>query len=188
MQAAAVILAAGASTRFGSPKQLARFGSHTMLERVVEIAREAGLAPIIAVVPPGLAVPSHATAEINADPAAGIGRSIRLGLAAVPRDVDAAVILLGDEPMLSAAVIGEVLAAAAAGAAAIVAARAGDRVGPPVLLRRPQFALADALEGDDGLNRVIRAHPDVMVIELPLAPVDVDTPADLEALAEELDR
>jgi len=187
VQTAAVILAAGASTRFGSPKQLARIGGRTMLERVVETAREAGLAPIIAVVPPGLAVPPAAIPEVNADPAAGIGRSIRLGLAAVPREVDAAVILLGDEPMLPTAAIGEVLAAAAIGTA-IVAARAGDRVGPPVLLRRAQFALADALEGDDGLNRFIRAYPDVKLVDLPSAPVDVDTPADLVAIAEMLER
>lgn len=158
-----------------------------MLERVVATARAAELAPIIAVVPPGLAVPPGATPEINDDPAAGIGRSIRLGLAAVPRQVDAAVILLGDEPMLPTAVIGEVLAAAATGTA-IVAARAGDRVGPPVLLRRPHFALADALEGDDGLNRLIRAHPDLRLVDLASAPVDIDTPADLEALAQTLDR
>ena len=157
-----------------------------MLERVVETAREAGLAPIIAVVLPGLVVPPDTIPEINDDPAAGIGRSIRLGLAAVPRDVDAAVILLGDEPMLPAAAIAAVLAAAAG--TAIVAARVGDRVGPPVLLRRRAFALADALEGDEGLNRLIRAHPDVMLIDLPAAPVDVDTPADLDALAETLDR
>ena len=158
-----------------------------MLERVVETAREAGLAPIITVVPPGLAVPLDATPVINADPAAGIGRSIRLGLAAVPGHVDAAVILLGDEPMLPRAAIAEVLAAAAGGTA-IVAARAGDRVGPPVLLRRPLFALAEALEGDEGLNRLIRADPDVTFVDLPSAPVDVDTPADLEALAEMPDR
>lgn len=187
MQAAAVILAAGASTRFGSPKPIVRIGGRTMLERVVETAREAGLAPIIAVVPPGLAVPPEAIPEINDDPAAGIGRSIRLGLAAVPQEVDAAVILLGDEPMLPTAAIGKVLAAAATGTA-IVASRAGDRVGPPVLLRRPQFALAEALDGDDGLNRLIRANPDAKLVDLLSALVDVDTPADLEALAETLDR
>lgn len=157
-----------------------------MLERVVETARAAGLAPIIAVVPPGLPVPPEATPEINDDPAAGIGRSIRLGLAAVPLGVDAAVILLGDEPMLSTAAIEDVLAAAIG--SAIVAARAGDRVGPPVFLRRPQFALADALEGDDGLSRLIRARPDVTLVDLSSAPVDVDTTADLQALAETLDR
>jgi len=187
MHAAAVILAAGASTRFGSPKQLVRIGGYTMVERVVRTAREAGLAPIIAVVPTGVAVPAEATPVINADPAAGISRSIRLGLAAVPQDVEAAVILLGDEPMLPAAAIREILVAAATGMA-IVAARAGDRVGPPVFLRRPLFELAEALEGDDGLTRLIRAHPETRMVDQPSAPVDVDTPADLEALAETLDR
>ena len=57
MKTAAVILAAGASTRFGSPKQLARIGGRTLLEQVVATARAAGLDPVVAVVPPASTPP-----------------------------------------------------------------------------------------------------------------------------------
>ncbi|MEO7294620.1 MAG: NTP transferase domain-containing protein, partial [Candidatus Limnocylindria bacterium] len=84
MKVAAVILAAGASTRFGSPKQRAPLGSGTMLSAVSVIAHRAGLAPVIAVVPSGVAVPPDVIAEVNDQPAAGLSHSLRLGLAAVP--------------------------------------------------------------------------------------------------------
>ena len=181
MKAAAVILAAGASTRFGSPKQLARIGGRTMLEMVAATARDAGLAPIIAVVPPGLAVPDDVVPVVNADPGAGISRSLRLGVDAVPPEVDAAVILLGDEPTVPAAAIAAVLSAAEPGRA-LVASRSGDRLGPPVLLRRWHFGLASRATGDEGLGPLLRRLPDLVTIDLDEAPLDVDTTADLARL------
>src|SRR5688500_7163862 len=111
MQVAAVILAAGASTRFGSPKQLARVGSGTMLAAVSALAHEAGLRPVIAVVPAGTAVPADVVPDINTDPAAGLSRSLRMGLAAVPAELSAAVVLLGDQPTLPVSAIRSLLAA-----------------------------------------------------------------------------
>ena len=110
MQTAAVILAAGASTRYGSPKHEARIGERTMLEAVVAVADAAGLHPVIAVVPSGVAVPRNVLPAINDDPGAGMSQSLRIGLAAVPPDADAAVILLGDQPTLDPSVIGRLLA------------------------------------------------------------------------------
>ena len=104
MQVAAIILAAGAATRFGSPKQLARIGERTMLESVVDLARRTELRPILVVVPPGLAVPADVVPVVNGEPAAGLSRSLRMGLAAVPAEVGAAVILLGDQPTMTAQV------------------------------------------------------------------------------------
>jgi molybdenum cofactor cytidylyltransferase len=185
MQIAAVILAAGASTRFGSPKQLARIGGRTMLEIVVVTAHEAGLRPVVAVVPPGMAVPPIAVPEVNDDPAAGLSRSLRLGLAAVPPDAAAAVILLGDEPMLRPEDIRAVVDAAMRAPRGIVAARAGDRIGPPVLLPRGQFGLAESAQGDHGLGRLIADHPAVTLVDLPEVPIDVDTTADVERLGDQ---
>ncbi len=179
---AAVILAAGASTRFGSPKQSVRIGGRSMLGLVAGMAGEVGLDPVLAVVPPGLSVPDGVTPVVNPDPAAGISRSLRLGLAAVPNDVDAAMILLGDEPLLSTESLLQVIVAAK-GRGSVVAARAGDRLGPPVLLRRTRFDLADAATGDHGLGRLLRDVPDLVTVALDRAPIDVDTPADLDAIA-----
>jgi CTP:molybdopterin cytidylyltransferase MocA len=177
MQVAAVILAAGASRRFGTPKQLARINGQTMLELLARAADDAGLDPIIAVVPPGIAVPPSVVPKINDDPGAGISRSIRLGLGALPKEVEAAVVLLGDEPMIRPGTIRSVLGAA--DGSSIVAARFADRIGPPVLIPRTRLGVVDAIDRDEGLGRLLRTLPDVRTIELAAAPIDIDTPADL---------
>lgn len=181
MQAAAVILAAGASTRFGSPKQLARLGDRTMLETVVELALGAGLAPVIAVVPPGIAAPAGASPVVNADPDAGMSRSLRMGLAAVPEEVGAAVILLGDQPAVSARTLAALLKEAVVTRRPVVAARAAGRIGPPVFLARAAFPLADEATGDEGLRTVLERHGElVATLDIEEHAPDVDTPSDLE--------
>lgn len=182
MGTAAVILAAGASTRFGSAKQEALIGDRTMLEHVVAVAHAAGLHPVIAVVPPGLAVAPAVVPVINDVPSAGLSRSLRLGLAAVPPESDAAVVLLGDQPTLRVEALEAVLAARGDDRP-IVAASAHGRLGPPVLLRREAFAFADAAVGDEGLRTVLGAHPELVTpVEVGEHAPDVDTPADLAAL------
>ena len=182
MDAAAVILAAGASTRFGSPKQQAVVGGRTMLAAVADVARDAGLRPVIAVVPPGLAVPADVVPVVNDAPSAGLSRSLRLALAAVPPECDAAVVLLGDQPTLGADTVRAVLAAAH-GDRPIVAAVAAGVAAPPVLIRRRSCALADGAAGDEGLRRIIDAHPELVTrVEVGEHVADVDTPADLAAL------
>jgi molybdenum cofactor cytidylyltransferase len=182
MQTAAVILAAGASTRYGSPKQTARIGERTMLEAVVAVAEAAGLHPVVAVVPSGVAVPLNVISAVNDDPGAGMSQSLRLGLAAVGLDADGAVILLGDQPTLDPSVIRRLLADG--GERPVVAAHAEGRTGPPVLIRRAAFWLADDATGDEGLRNVLASHPELVTM-IPVtghAP-DIDTPADLERLA-----
>lgn len=184
MQAAAVILAAGSSTRFGSPKQVARFGAGSMLEAVIHLAREAGLAPIIAVVPPGLGVPADVVAVPNDLPDEGMSRSLRFGFAALPDDVDAALVLLGDQPIMSVETVTRVLAAAR-DESLVVAASAAGRIGPPILLLRAAFGLVDEAEGDTGLAPVLARHPELVTrVEVGEHPPDVDEPADLAALGE----
>jgi molybdenum cofactor cytidylyltransferase len=186
MQVAAVILAAGASTRFGSPKQAARLGSDTMLAAVTARAHEAGLRPVIAVVPPGTAVGPEVVPVINADPAAGLSRSLRMGLAAVPAELSAAVVLLGDQPTLPVSTIRSLLATVTD--LPIVAAYAEGRSGPPVLLRRDAFALAGDASGDEGLRSVLEGHPELVVrVAVETHPPDVDTPADLARIAHMFD-
>jgi molybdenum cofactor cytidylyltransferase len=148
----------------------------------VAIADAAGLRPVIAVVPPGVALPRNVVSVINDDSGAGMSRSLRLGLAAVPSDADAAVILLGDQPTLDPSVIGSLLADE--GVRPVVAAHAEGRIGPPVLIRRAGFWLADAATGDDGLRNVLAGHPElVTLIPVTAHAPDIDTPADLERLA-----
>jgi molybdenum cofactor cytidylyltransferase len=178
---AAVILAAGASTRFGSPKQLARVGEGTMLQAVVAVAREAGLRPIIAVVPSGLHLAADVVTVRNDQPARGMSRSLQLGIAAVPPSAEAAVVLLGDQPSLPVASVRAIVAAR--GTHPIVAASATGLLQPPVLIERSAFRVTQGLNGDIGLREIVRGRPEmVRSVSLEAVPPDVDTPADLELL------
>jgi len=179
---AAVVLAAGASSRFGSPKQLAAFAGGTMLAAVIDTARRTRLDPVIVVAPTAVALPDGVARVANDNPSAGLSRSLRLGLGAVPAG-RAALILLGDQPTVTPAHLARLLGAR--GSKPIVATVAGGIPAPPVILEPAAFALAGHLRGDRGLRDVLRgARQDVEAVEVISHPPDVDEPPDLEALSE----
>jgi CTP:molybdopterin cytidylyltransferase MocA len=182
---AAVILAAGESRRFGSPKQLAVLEGRTLLEHVLEAARRAGLRPVVAVVPVWLTRPAAMDAPDliwvrNPNPERGMSHSLRLGFAALPPEVGAAVILLGDQPGVPASHLQAVLAAR--GTHPFVASADGDLRVPPVLVERSHFGVVEAPSADTGLREILRASNEVIVVPLPGPLIDVDTPADLDEL------
>jgi CTP:molybdopterin cytidylyltransferase MocA len=178
-----VVLAAGASRRYGSPKQLIVVDGRTLLEHVIGSATAAGLEPVIVVVPVWLSPPAgldlaHGRWIRNAFPERGMSLSLRLGLAAVDSAVSAALILLGDQPGIAPATIAAVVNAR--GDRPLVAASAEGVLAPPVLIERTHFHLVDELTGDVGLRDLLRENPD-LVIGVPVAAhaVDLDSPADL---------
>jgi len=181
---AAVILAAGESRRFGSPKQLAQLNGRTLLEHVLARAMGAGLDPIVAVVPTWLAPRTPSEESVlwvrNPHPERGMSESLQLGFAALPVSVEAAVILLGDQPTLPASSLAAILGRR--GERPIVAANSGGHTAPPVLVERSHFGIVQEATGDRGLGDLLVTRADwVTVIELPPAD-DVDTPDDLRAL------
>ncbi len=179
---AAVVLAAGASSRFGSPKPLASFAGGTMLGTVIDTARRGGLDPVVVVAPTALALPDDILSVPNDDPRAGLSRSVRLGLAAVPPG-SAAVILLGDQPTVMPSHVARLVRAR--GTAPIVATAADGVLAPPVLLEPGAFDLAREIEGDRGLRDLLRSGAEsVAAVEVGRHPPDVDRPSDLAALAE----
>lgn len=179
---AAVILAAGASTRFGSPKQLAAFGGGTVVDAVIASARRAGLDPVVVVAATDLPLPESVLRVANDDPGAGLSRSLRLGLAAVPPDTPA-IVLLGDQPTVTRAHLARLMTAR--GRTAIVATDAEGVLSPPILLEPAAFVLADRAEGDRGLRDLLRSgQSEVASVEMIRHPPDVDEPSDLTSLAE----
>jgi molybdenum cofactor cytidylyltransferase len=183
---AAIVLAAGASRRYGAAKQLAVHEGRTLLEHVLQRALAARLSPVVAVVPVWLSRPKALDAtELrwvrNPYPERGLSHSLRLGTDALPATTAAALILLGDQPTVPLATIRAVLAAR--GRRPITVARAAGRNAPPLLLERTHFDLVRRASGDVGLRSVLTDHPElVCAVEVPMHTPDVDTPADLQAL------
>lgn len=195
MRAAGVILAAGAGSRFGGNKLQARIDGAPILAHVLAAARGAGLAPILVVLDPAGARSAPALGVrsdelvVNPEPARGLSSSLRLGLAAAgaaaPR-VDAAVVLLGDQPLVRPATIRALVAALDGAAAEIAVPVYGGAGGQnPVALRRVAFALAEEADGDRGLGPLLAARPELARrVPIESANPDIDTRADLARIAE----
>jgi CTP:molybdopterin cytidylyltransferase MocA len=185
---AAVILAAGESRRFGGAKQLALLDGRTLLEHVLVRAADAGLDPVVAVVPVWLSRPRDWTDERlrwvrNLHPGRGMSHSLQLGFGALPPECEAAVILLGDQPTMPAERVAAVIAGR--GERPIVATHVRGRAAPPVLVERSHFGLIGEAAGDAGLRDLLAAHPEwVVAIEVPGHVPDVDTLADLDQLGD----
>jgi CTP:molybdopterin cytidylyltransferase MocA len=195
MRVAAVILAAGAGTRFGGPKLRAELDGRPLVGHVVDAAVRAKLDPIVVVEGPDGALDDvdlgPARRVRNPTPADGLSGSVRIGLRALDADaaaptVDAAVILPADQPRVRAQAIEALIAAAAAhpGVPFVVARHADDANPNPVLARRSVWRLADELAGDRGFGPILATHPE-LILDVPVAGSnpDVDTTADLERLA-----
>jgi molybdenum cofactor cytidylyltransferase len=184
---AAVVLAAGEGRRFGGRKQLATLDGRTLLEHVLELAASGGLRPAIAVVPVWLTRPAanddgEALRWVrNPYPERGMSHSLRLGFGALPETVEAAIILLGDQPRIPVTHLHALLAAR--GHRPIIATSVGGRLMPPVLVEREAFGVVEEPRGDIGLRELLeQPRGDVEAVRLTDELPDVDTKADLERL------
>jgi molybdenum cofactor cytidylyltransferase len=194
----AIVLAAGRSSRYRAAggaeptKLVAGLSGKPIVRRVVEAALESRARPVIVVV--GHARESVEAAltglaagiALNPDFETGVASSLRVGLSAMPADVAAAVVLLGDMPNVGAALIDRLIDAfEAASQARAVAPVQNGRRGNPVLLARTMFEAAMRLDGDEGARRLIGELNAGQIIEIEAAgsdaSFDVDTPEDLAA-------
>lgn len=192
---AAIVLAAGRATRMGEPKVLLSLGGRTLLAHVIAAAQASGCGSVIVV------AGSHAgdvrreaealAAQVVVNPryAEGMASSLAAGVAALPSDCEAAVVLLGDQPRVGAAAIDRLVAAYRATGKPMVLSRYGNVAGAPALIAHPLFAEVAALTGDAGARGIAARHPD-RVAEVRLAPDeawDVDTPDDFARLKQALE-
>lgn len=191
-RSAGLILAAGASTRMGSPKQLLEVDGRPLLEIVVEHACDSSVDDILVVLGANadaiLARVSlgRASVVLNSDHASGMASSLVAGLAALRPDVERAVIILGDQPAISAALLDDLLELQSTSGRPAAALSFDGLLHPPVVMTRPMWGDLRSLEGDVGCRAIIRAHPE-LVAAMPVAggshhPVDVDTPEDYRRL------
>jgi molybdenum cofactor cytidylyltransferase len=195
---AAIVLAAGRSTRMGGPnKLLAEIGGKPLVRIAAEQALASRAAPVIVVTGHeheriGAALAGLSVKLVhNPDFASGLGGSLKAGIAAVPADVDGAVVCLGDMPQVDAALIDQLIAAfdPEKGALAVVPVFDGRR-GNPVLWSRRFFPELMTIEGDVGARHLISRYNEA-VVEVPVtgkaALVDVDTPEALRGVKAEIE-
>jgi molybdenum cofactor cytidylyltransferase len=181
-----VVLAAGASTRFGSPKQLVRLNGrpllHLAVSRAVEVAGQAvtvvlganaaDLAPLLRHTPAALIV--------NRDWSEGMGSSVRAGIARVPATADAALLMLADQPAVTAEDLRRLVGTWRRQPQCIVAAYYDGVTGVPAIFPREDFTALAALRGDAGARTLLkRSGERVVRVPLPAAAIDIDTPEDL---------
>lgn len=188
---AAVVLAAGAATRMGQPKQLLDWDGQPLVRQAVTTALEAGLAPVLVVlgsVHTAVAaalegLPVHPV--LNPSYAEGQSTSLRAGVAALGHLADAAVVLLGDQPFVTAAIVGRLVQVWRATGRPIVAPVYAGQRGNPVLFARAVFPELLAVAGDQGARAVLaadRSRVELVPFDDARPLVDIDTPEDYERL------
>lgn len=188
----AVILAAGSSSRMGSPKQILQFRGMSLVRRAAVAALDAGCSPVIVVTGANAALTRgeldglDVADVLNTDWETGIASSIRAGidgLISAHADVDAAVVMLCDQPHVTAAVISALIAARRNTASPIVASTYVESFGVPALFGKELFTELARLEGTAGAKQVIKRHAsEAHFLPFPFGNVDVDTPEDFSRL------
>jgi molybdenum cofactor cytidylyltransferase len=188
---AAILLAAGESRRFGSPKQLHRIGGVSLVRRAAEIARSAGCRPLVVVL--GAAAAAIAseldsldcTIVVNDGWQEGMGSSIRAGvtrLRDVAPDCPAAFLLLADQPAVSEPLLRTLAERFRLGPEPAAACRYGDVLGPPAIFSASLFRELEGLHGDEGARSLLRSgRIAVAEIDFPEGTDDVDDPEDARA-------
>ena len=190
---AAVILAAGGSARFGTPKQLLIQHGENLVQRIARIAIDAGLDPVIVVL--GAFAPSikiflsgfdRLTIVTNENWESGQASSLRAGInRAISLDSDAAVILLADQPLVDETSIRRIVDAFDL-EHRVVASSYSDVLGAPALFSKEFFTSLLELSGDHGAGAWLRANADVVTaVKMDEAALDIDTPDDLKHLPHE---
>jgi molybdenum cofactor cytidylyltransferase len=185
-----LVLGAGASTRFGRPKQLLPYRDGTLLGHVVGVARSCQLDQVIVAIG-GAADEVRANVElaevdvvVNDAYGQGCSSSIAAALSALDPRCDLIVLMLGDQPGVSADTVAALLAGRGEAPAAVC--RYDDGRGHPLAFARSLFAELAGLHGDKGVWRLLdRSAAELIEVPVPgPIPLDVDTPEDYRAVLE----
>ena len=184
-----MVLAAGSSSRLGTNKLLLELESEAIVRLAARRALAAGLSPVIVVLGSeadrvaaalgGLPV----TLVINPDHAAGMHASLRAGIARVPADCDAAIVVLADMPLVTSGMLAEVAARYHAGSEPLVLSLYGEVQAPPTLYARSLFPALIDPDAESGRQFIREYRGKTAAVRWPPALLaDLDRPQDLERL------
>lgn len=190
MSAGLILLAAGGSARLGRPKQLLPYQGSTLLRNAAQMALSSCCHPVVIVLGAEADACRKELADLsvqitlNDQWARGMGGSIAAGVAALEKSgVDAAVIMLCDQPGVTAEHIDLLVQTFRASGALIVASEYGGSAGVPALFARSLFPELTSLNLSHGAKPVIARHAGrVATVPFSAAAIDIDTPADYERL------
>ena len=187
---AAVVLAAGTSSRMGRNKLLLEIDGEALVHRAVRQACDAGLDPVIVVLGHEAGgvqdrlVDLPCQMVLNPDYEDGVRSSLRAGIAGVPADAAAAVVVLADMPFVTARMIAALTGRYREAAARLVVSRYGEVTAPPTLYDRSLFAELLAMDGPGCGKQVVRRHrQEAVILEWAVeALTDLDVPDDYDRL------
>lgn len=187
-----IILAAGASTRMGKPKQLLPYQGRSLLRHITEIAIASKNQPVIVVLGANAQIIKPEICQLpvqiveNLQWASGMGSSIRAGveaLNALGQNVEAVVITLCDQPFVSPELINQLVETYRRSDKAIVACEYADTLGVPALFHHTFLSQLMTLKQGEGAKQIINKHIN-QVTSLPFlqGQIDIDTPNDYQQL------
>ncbi|MEH1913228.1 nucleotidyltransferase family protein [Nostoc sp.] len=189
---AIMILAAGASTRMGTPKQLLLYQGRSFLKCITEIAIASVCQPVVVVLganaeqihPHIKQLPVRVVK--NSDWACGMSTSIKSGIELLnnlPQKIEAVVITLCDQPFVSPQIINQLVDTYYSTKKPIIACEYGNTLGVPALFSQTFFSELATLKETSGAKKVINNNlNEVFSIPFPLGDIDIDTPKDYEQL------
>jgi len=191
---AGMILAAGASTRFGSPKQLAEYAGEALIVGAVRCALSQCSACVIVVTGANYADLAPILDELpvriirNPQWRDGMGSSISSGMAGVPDHSAGILLMLCDQPAVTGADLDRLIMAWRQVPGQIAAARYADTLGVPAIFPQPYWQQLRDLKKKEGAKQIIRNAKAVSAVDMPSAALDIDTPEDLDELTDNIAR
>ena len=182
---AIVLLAAGASNRFGRPKQLIQFEGHSLLRYLAGVALASNAASVYIVLGAYADFLKHqlhglkVQTVVNSDWNVGISSSVRRGVQEISRSMKAALIILCDQPYITSQLLNRMMETFEKTRKLIVACEYENSLGVPALFDRKLFSELENLSGDRGAKQVILRHRnEVTSVPFPEGSIDIDTPKD----------
>ena len=187
-----ILLAAGASSRMGSPKQLLSFHGKTLLQHALDVAIESGNQPIVVVLGSGAAAMQHntdfktANIVVNKEWKEGMASSLRCGVATlleINPSVEALILMVCDQPFATPLLIENLVRAHRESGKPIITCSYENTFGPPTLFGKIFFNALLQLNGDTGARAVINQHLEqVAIVPFPEGNLDIDTEDDYHRL------
>ena len=189
---AAIILAAGQSSRLGKPKQLLKYQNKTLLEHAIDAAKRSIVQSIIVVLGSNVDIilskidTSGAHMVKNDDWQSGMASTIRCGVQAsiaLDSTIDSVILMVCDQPFVTSDLLNTLIKKQKETGKPIIASQYGDTIGTPALFQKRFFAELMVLKGDTGAKKIMMQHNDLLAtVPFPGGSIDIDTVNDYEAL------